>query len=73
MQGDKEKEHQEIRIMGRLLSLEAMVFLMGVASLVYGVIGRSLWNILMGGAILAAVVLFVLKCRQCHPKDDKSV
>ncbi|HBA88835.1 MAG TPA: hypothetical protein DCZ75_12890 [Geobacter sp.] len=62
MQGDKER--QEISVMGRLLRLEALVFLMGVASLIYGLYAGSLWNMAVGLAVLAAAALLAWKCRQ---------
>ena len=53
-----EKEHQEICVVGRLFSLEALVFLMGVVSLIYGLVTGSLTNVLIGVLILA--VTFIL-------------
>ncbi len=68
MQGDR--EHQEICVMGRLLSLEALVFLMGVVSLFYGVLVPSLWHVMIGAAILAAAALFVFKWRRSPLKKN---
>ena len=62
MQGDKER--QEISVMGRLLSLEALVFLMGMVSLVYGLFTGSLRNILVGGVIVIAAAVFIWRSRR---------
>lgn len=59
-----DKEHQEISVMGRLLSLEALLFLMGVASFLYGVCTGGLWNMLLGGGILAVAALVALNTRR---------
>ena len=61
MQGNREQ--QEICVMGRLLSLEALVFLMGVVSLVYGLFTQSLWEIVIGAAILVAAAVLVRRWR----------
>ena len=61
MQGNKGQ--QEICVMGRMLSLEALVFLMGVVSLVYGLFTQSLWEIVIGAAILVAAAVLVRRWR----------
>ena len=61
MQGNK--ENQEISVVGRLLSLEALLFLMGVVSLVYGLIAGLLPNIVIGALILLAAVMLARRCR----------
>ena len=47
------KEHQEICVVGRLFSLEALVFLMGVVSLIYGLATARLANIIIGALMLS--------------------
>ncbi|HJV36819.1 hypothetical protein [Geomonas sp.] len=66
MQGDKEK--LEISVLGRLASLEALVFLMGVASLVFGLVTGSLINILIGVIIVTAGVMLAWKWKRVHSK-----
>ena len=51
------KEHQEICVVGRLFSLEALVFLMGVVSLIYGLVTARLANIVIGALVLVVAVL----------------
>ena len=62
------KEHQEICVVGRLFSLEALVFLMGVVSLVYGLATDRLANIIIGALILVATVLLARFWRRAQLK-----
>jgi hypothetical protein len=55
------KENQEISVVGRLFSLEALVLLMGVVSLIYGLATAQLANILIGALVLAVTLLLVKK------------
>lgn len=67
----KEKAYQEMCIMGRFLSLEALVSLMGLVSVVYGLFTGSYLSVLTGAAVLVVAVLFFLKCRQCRANGKK--
>ena len=60
----KGKENQEISLVGRLISLEALILLMGVVSLVYGLATAALFNIVIGALVIIAGILMALKCRQ---------
>jgi Flp pilus assembly protein TadB len=62
------KEHQEICVVGRLFSLEALIFLMGVVSLVYGLVTARLSNIIIGALVLAAAVLLARVWRRTQLK-----
>ena len=64
----REKEQVEISLLGRLLSLEALIFLMGIVSLLYGVATLSLTNIIIGAAVLVAAALYARKLRRGVPK-----
>ena len=64
MQGLSNKEKQEISVIGRLISLEALVLVMGVVSLIYGLATASLLNILIGALILLIAILLALKWRR---------
>lgn len=66
MQGNK--ENQEISVIGRLISLEALVFLMGFVSLVYGLATAGLINIIIGVAVLVAAVFLARKWRRVQLK-----
>ncbi len=58
-----EKEKQEISLIGRLLSMEALLILMGIVSLCYGIINSQVMSIFWGVMILvgAVVLSFVRK------------
>ena len=59
---DKDKEKLEISVLGRLLSMEALIFLMGLASLWYGIVNGAGMSIFFGVFILSgAVALFFVK------------
>jgi len=68
MQGHSNKEKQEISVIGRLLSLEALVFVMGIVSLIYGLATGSLLNIIIGALILVIAILLALKWRRLQVK-----
>lgn len=65
---DPDKERQEVSLVGRLLCLESLLFLVGVASLVYGALFGELMNIFWGLLIIPGV--FVL--RRFKQKDWKA-
>ncbi len=59
---NREKEKQEISVLGRLLSLEVLIFLMGLVSLGYGFTVGTGINIFFGLFILGgSVVLHFVK------------
>ena len=66
MRGDK--RNQEISVMGRLLSLEALVFLMGVVSLVYGLLAARLSSIIIGALIVVAAIVLARRWRRAQLK-----
>ena len=57
---DKNKEKQEISIIGRLFSLEALLVVMGILSLISGIISGDTTRLLLGGLILGCLALFIL-------------
>ncbi len=57
MQHDNAKERQEASLIGRILSMEAILFLAGVASLVYGLVNKVGTSIFFGALIIPAVFL----------------
>ncbi|GFO67014.1 hypothetical protein GMLC_05930 [Geomonas limicola] len=62
------KEHQEICVVGRLFSLEALVVIMGVVSLVYGVVTAQAVSIIIGVAVLGAILVLTRWCRRNQAK-----
>lgn len=57
MPHDDQKELQEASLLGRILSMEAILLLMGVVSLLYGLIKGSMMNIFWGVVIIPGVFL----------------
>lgn len=57
MQHDDAKERQESSLLGRILSLEAALMLMGFVSLIYGLMKGVQINIFFGAMIIPGVVL----------------
>jgi hypothetical protein len=60
---DNEKQRQESSLIGRILSIEAFLLLMGVASLIYGIVNGAMMNIFWGVVIVPGVFL-LLKVRK---------
>lgn len=57
-----DKEKQEISLIGRLLSMEVLLVLMGFVSLGYGIVNSQVMSIFWGGMILVgAVVLYFVR------------
>lgn len=61
---DGNKELQEASLIGHILSLEALLMLMGAASLIYGLINGILLNILLGLLIIPGGLLIVRARRE---------
>ena len=57
MQHNNERERQEVSIIGRILSLEGILLLMGIASLVYGIAQKQTMSIFWGLIIIPGVFL----------------
>jgi len=57
MTHDPNKEIQESSLIGRILSMEALLLLMGIASLAYGLINGAPMNIFWGVVIIPGVFL----------------
>jgi hypothetical protein len=74
---DRDKERQEISLIGRLLSMEALLVVMGVFSLVSGFLARDTVRLLLGLLILSGLVLLIFLRRRKQrnngsaQKDDK--
>jgi hypothetical protein len=56
---DDDKQKQEIPLIGRLFSLEALLFIMGILSLVSGFASRDLLKLTLGVIILGGTALFI--------------
>jgi len=51
-----DKEKQEISLVGRLLSIEGLIIVMGLVSLGYGIVNGTMVNVFWGMIILAGAV-----------------
>ena len=56
---DKDKQRQEVSLIGRILSIEALLLLMGVASLYYGITQGVTMNIFWGVVIIPGVFILM--------------
>ena len=56
---DKEKEKQEISLIGRIFSLEALLILMGLFSLLFGIIYRQGVQVILGSVIIIGSILLL--------------
>jgi hypothetical protein len=66
MEHDKEKE--EISLIGRIFSLEALLIVMGFLSLAAGIFNRSGTQIFLGMAVLTGGVLLLAVIRKRYAK-----
>lgn len=57
MTHDAQKEIQEASLIGRILSMEAFLLLMGIASLAYGILNDMTMNIFWGCVIIPGVFI----------------
>ena len=60
---DNDKQRQEVSLIGRILSMEMLLLVMGVASLVYGIVNGATMNIFWGIVIIPGVFI-LLKVRK---------
>jgi len=56
---DKDKQRQEVSLIGRILSMEALLLLMGVASLYYGLTQGATMSIFWGLVIIPGVFILM--------------
>jgi len=56
---DNDKQRQEVSLIGRILSMEALLLLMGVASLYYGITHGATMNIFWGLVIIPGVFILM--------------
>jgi len=54
------KERQEVSLIGRILSMEALLFLMGCVSLVYGIADGKMTSVFWGVIILCGVIVLIM-------------
>lgn len=60
---DNDKQRQEASLIGRIFSIEMLLLVMGVASLIYGIVNGATMNIFWGVVIIPGVFI-LLKVRK---------
>ncbi len=65
---DKDKERQEISLVGRLFSLEALLILMGMLSLISGIFSGDAVRLSLGAVILGGFFLFIVTRKRSSKK-----
>jgi hypothetical protein len=56
---DNDKQRQEVSLIGRILSIEMLLLVMGVASLIYGIVNGAVMNIFWGVVIVPGVFVLI--------------
>jgi hypothetical protein len=56
---DNDKQRQEVSLIGRILSMEMLLLVMGVASLIYGITQGATMNIFWGIVIIPGVFILM--------------
>lgn len=56
---DNDKQRQEVSLIGRILSIEMLLLVMGVASLIYGIVNGQTMNIFWGVVIIPGVLILI--------------
>lgn len=56
---DKDKQRQEVSLIGRILSIDMLLLVMGVASLIYGIVNSQTMNIFWGIVIIPGVFILM--------------
>ena len=54
-----DKQRQEVSLIGRILSMEMLLLVMGVASLIYGIVNDQTMNIFWGIVIVPGVFILM--------------
>jgi hypothetical protein len=56
---DKDKEREEISLIGRIFSLEVLLIAMGLLSLISGIVRMERTQIILGAAVIACSMLLL--------------
>jgi hypothetical protein len=56
---NNDKQRQEVSLIGRILSIEMLLLVMGVASLIYGIVNGQTMNIFWGIVIVPGVFILI--------------
>jgi len=66
---DKEKEKQEISLIGRIFCLEALLILMGLFSLLFGIIYSQGVQVILGLVIISASILLLFMRKKIWKRE----
>ena len=69
---DQDKEKQEISLIGRLISLEALLILMGLLTLLSGIINMQWVRVILGLIILSGCILLLLMRKKIFKKSERN-
>jgi len=61
---DQDKQRQEVGLIGRMLSMEFLLFVMGSVSLGYGLLQGKMVSVLLGTGIYTVIALLLLLNRR---------
>ena len=56
---DNDKQRQQVSLIGRILSIEMLLLVMGVASLIYGIVNGATMNIFWALVIIPGVFILM--------------
>ena len=69
---DKDKGKEEILLIGRLFSFEAMLILMGLLTLLSGIIYMQWVRIILGLVILSGCILLLFMRKKIWKKSERN-
>ena len=69
---DQDKEKQEISLIGRLFSLEALLILMGFLTLLSGIIYMQWVRVILGLVILSGCILLLFMRKKIPKKSERN-
>jgi hypothetical protein len=68
---DMDKEKEEISLIGRLFSLEALLILMGLLTLVSGIVYMQWVRVILGLVILSACIILLFMRKKVWNKSER--
>lgn len=67
---DRDKQKQEVSLIGRLFSLEALLVIMGLLSLVSGLLTKDLLRFSLGVIIIGGTLLAIVLRRKRRARNN---
>ena len=69
---DKDKEKEEISVIGRLFSLEALLILMGLLTILSGIIYMQWVRVILGLVILSVCIFLLFMRKKIAGKSERN-